>query len=98
MFATKIRMSNTKSKYINPQAECCLCGKVGSIEYHHIIPKSTKVVTDTKPKFVCEIEKNRIKYDSGMPKTFRIEKMQIRVCPECHILLHMEFKKYRLIK
>ncbi len=88
----------SKTKYQAQYGECTLCGKLGLLDYHHIIPKSMKVETSRKPTLVYGNEGNNVTFVNNIGKNVRIENIMIRICKECHKKLHREFKKYRETK
>jgi 5-methylcytosine-specific restriction endonuclease McrA len=78
-----------KSKYELQYGECSLCGKVGTMQYHHIIPKRLCIKTKIRPKLYYEIENNKT-VEIQVSKKSRIEKIQLKVCEDCHKILHPE--------
>lgn len=81
------------SKYESQYGEC-VCGYVGTMEYHHVIPQCLHWKTSVRPVLVYEPEPNKI-HRIALPKDVRIENLMLKMCPRCGRAVHMAFKKYK---
>lgn len=91
MKKNKMTLKSKQREY----GECQLCGYVGTVERHHIIPKSMNIITQKKT-LLRAIDKDGILVRRAI--NIPIEKLMINICKKCHVLIHTEFKKYHLIK
>ena len=67
--------------------ECAMCGYVGTIQFHHVIPKRYKVISDRKTRLYFERPDGSIQKVSNV---IPIDKMMLMLCNRCHKKLHPE--------
>lgn len=77
---------------LQPYAQCAMCCKTGSFEFHHIIPKRLSVTTGSAVTnlFVLKSKNTQEKIVVKIPP----EEICIKVCRDCHKRLHPENKIY----
>ena len=72
---------------------CSLCPYVGSMRYHHIIPKRYRIKTNKKATLIWGNDDGTI---TIAKQSKRIEQLMIPVCSSCHKKLHPENWKYHI--
>lgn len=84
----------TLTKYENQYGECIFCGYVGTMNYHHLIPKSMNIKTEKGISVFYQIEGTNNIIHNKLSNKLKIENLMIKICGNCHKKLHLEFKKY----
>lgn len=72
--------------------ECSICGKVGTCQYHHIIPKMLNAKTNGGVILFYMKDEKMVEFK--LPKKCLLEDIQIKLCDECHTKVHIEKKVY----
>ena len=83
-------MNKIKHPFGRPYGECAMCNKLGTIQYHHIIPKRFKLKTNIRAKLIWGSKEGLLFTKHKQ----RLEQLMIQVCPNCHKELHPENWKF----